>query len=403
MNGIVIKNLADCLGADNRTGIISLKQRHDDAAYYRNTRIKYVTPVSYYIYSLREKRLKAGNRLVRSMYGAALLLARMLSVSQRVISKTGLHDPLARRLGKAVEESLKAEKYEYVVLIGRPFEAFAAALPLAVKYKETRFIGYQADNFVTGEDVHYPEFLLAGRNRERAALMNKCARHFWRYFMTGPVYAKEKRYLQGKNRVKVTGLPLIINQRPAAGSRGGRNRDGAVRLVYAGSLLKGFRPPGDCLDILMKLVEMIKVHIDFYHCGDCDDILDAYSEKSGGAVANRGTVSSERAYEAVNSSDVLAAISNFAGDQVSGKTFDCISAGKPVVFFYYKDGDSNLEFFQKYKLGLCIKMAPQNVQGNAEAVCRFIKENLGRTVSFDEVEKQFWQYTPKCVADEMFQ
>lgn len=403
MNGVVIKNIIDYIEADNTAGILSLKQRYNDAAVYRNIKIKYVRPVSYFIYAFREKQFKAVNCFLADMYGFITIFIRIYSILQRIFSKNGFYDLLMKDLNKAMDVCLDEEKYEYVVLIGRPFEAFGAALPLVKKYRNVKFIGYQVDNFVTGEDVNYPKFLLKRRNRKRAELLDQCSKNFWRYFIFDSVYVKEKVYFQNKSCLKRIGLPLILNQRTNIRHLNMADRGDKINLVYAGSLLRGFRPPEDCLDILQQLVQMLEVHIDFYHRGDCDDILNVYAKKSNGTVVNHGTVSSDKAYQAVNSSDVLIAISNYAGDQVSGKTFDYISTGKPVIFFYYHDHDLNIDFFKKYRLGLCIKMSAQKVRSNAENICRFIKENWKRTVSFDEVEKQFWQYTPKYIADEMFE
>lgn len=403
MNGVVIKNIIDYIETNNTVGIISLRQRYNDTTVYRNIKIRYVKPVSYSIYALREKRFNASNRLLKSVYGFITLLIRIFSVLQRIFSKAGLYDSLISDLKQVMVECIETEAYDYVVLICRPFEAFSAALPLAKKYEKVKFIGYQVDNFVTGEDKNYPKFLIKRRNKERAEIMNQCSKYFWRYFISESVYLKEKSYFQNRDCVKTLGLPLILNQRIGAlHELSERDICDGINLVYAGSLLKGFRPPEDCLDILMQLAQILEVHIDFYQRGNCDDILNSYAKRSGGAVVNHGTVSSDKAYEAVNSADVLIAISNFAGDQISGKTFDCISTGKPVIFFYYRDDDLNIDFFNRYQLGLCVRMSPYSVRSNAECVCRFIKENWKRTVSFDNVEKKFWKYTPKFVADEMF-
>lgn len=402
MNGIVMKNIIDYLDKDNKVGIISLKQKYNDTPVYRNIKIKYVRPISYFIYLFREKRSKSKTKFMSGVYGLITLMVRIISISQRITSKIGLNNPLINDLKKAIDESLKAERYEYVVLIGRPFETFAAVVPLVNKYKKVRFIGYQVDNFVTDEDVNFPKFLIKRRNKERAKMLNACSNYFWRYFITKSVYSKEKLYLNRNAHIKIIGLPLILNQRISMQNSNNKNKTSRVNFVYAGSLLKGFRPPDDCLNILIQVAQIIDVRIDFYHRGNCDDILNEYSKKSNGVFINHGTVGSEKAYEAINSSDILIAISNFAGDQISGKTFDCISTGKPTIFFYYRDDDINIDFFNKYELGLCIRMSSQNIKSNVEIICKFIKENQNRIIDFNEVEKQFWKYTPEYIVDKLF-
>ena len=48
-------------------------------------------------------------------------------------------------------------------------------------------------------------------------------------------------------------------------------------------------------------------------------------------------------------------------------------------------------------------MSPQKVMSNAETICKFIIDNLNHIVSYDEIEKEFWNYTPQYIANKIFQ
>lgn len=402
MNGVVIKNIIDAIMNEYHVDIISMQQRFDDVKAYKGIKIQYVKSYPYYMFLFREKRLNSKNEVLCFLYGLLTLGIRIFSFMTRLISISAVNVVLVHGISHKMRCMLKKEKYDYVLCIAKPFEAFVAALPLARKYRNIQFIGYQVDNFVTGEDKNYPSFLMKRRNQRRKETLNSCANLFSRYFMLESVYCHEAKFLENKAAAKSIGLPLLIEKSGRFEAKEIKQDKNAITFVYTGSLLQSFRPPQDSLDIMLKVAKKMKIRADLYQRGDCNDILAAYEKQSGGMIVNHGTVDIEQSYKAMMQSDILFAISNYAGDQISGKTFEYMSSGKPIIYFYYSEHDMNASLFEEYGLSLCIHIASNRVEENVNRVIEFAKEAVGKTVPFEEVKRKFERYTPERIVVEMF-
>ena len=145
-----------------------------------------------------------------------------------------------------------------------------------------------------------------------------------------------------------------------------------------------------------------RISVYFYHRGDCNDILDLYEKKTTGVIQNKGTVCAEDAYKAMNEADVLISISNVAGDQISGKTFDYISTGKPLIHFYYNENDRNAKLLKQYKRALCIQIG-KDVQSSSREIEEYIEASAITPLSFDDVIRTFFYYTAESVVRVLFE
>lgn len=402
MNGVVVKNIIDLIINRYTIDIISLQQRFDDVKEYKGLKIQYIKSYPYYIFLFREKYLKQKKGFFYIFYGLMTLGVRLFSFITRLVSVSATNVVLTRAISKKMRYMLKKNKYDYVLCIGKPFETFVAALPLAKKYKNIKFIGYQVDNFVTGEDKNYPSLLMGRRNKKRKVILNECATLFYRYLMLESIYCLESKFLKNDVFVKSVGLPLLINKREISEMEYYQSHVDGITFVYTGSLLKSFRPPEDCLNIMIEVAKKIGICVELYQRGDCNDILEKYEKQSNRMISNHGTVSVKESYKAMERGDILLAIGNYAGDQISGKTFEYMSTGKPVVYFYYSKDDMNIKFFDEYDAGLCIHMSSGKEKDNADIIVSFVEKNIGKIVPFEQIKKQFNHYTPENIVSELF-
>lgn len=158
----------------------------------------------------------------------------------------------------------------------------------------------------------------------------------------------------------------------------------------------------DALCILKKVREKVRLTVDIYHRGNCGGVINQFINAGNSFVTNHGSVSTDRAYEAMVNADVLFAISTRAGDQISGKTFDYISTGKPVIFFYYMDNDMNLSIYKRYDLFLGIKLEENKTYDNVEQIVNFLNGRGKRKLSFSEIVEKYSEYKPDVVVEELF-
>lgn len=397
MNGVIAENIAEVLGESNRILTISLRRGEDDAEELFGNKITYIKSFHYYEGILGKKIVLSSNILEKRLYSVINFLVRLISISFRIVSKSGLNHCLAMSLKNRMDEALSCGEIDYVICYSVPLESAVAMLELVDRYKNVKFILYQADDFVTALDANYPKFLLKRRKNRRIEIVKKLEKKLYKYRILESAYRKEKDYID-ETVVKPIGFPLVKeNRREKLGEKSGK-----VRLVYTGSLVKGVRPPTDTLELLEKVNREIQITVDIYHRGNCGPLIDRYADTDNPFIINHSSVSIDQAYEAIINSDVLFCISTKAGDQIAGKTFDYVSTGKPIIFFYYQSDDINLRIYERYDLFLGIKIDEKKIYKNVRRIVDFLKENSQKIIPFSRIAEQYGEFTPEAVAESLF-
>ncbi len=397
MNGIIMKNLLDEIADENHIEMIAVRRSRDDITQYKNVKVRYVETHAFHLNRLRKEVSSASAGIIKTALSMKICLVRLKSVIQRYASPYGLNQNLIDGIRKALPERAYRGYYDCIICIGIPFESFAAVLDLCDSNISTIITAFQVDDFITAKDASYPFFLLKQRNKNRKILADQFLSSFDRYYVFESVYQKEADFFSKYEKAKPIGLPLMVNKRKDRQNK--KSRD-FINIVYAGSLTKKERPPQGCLDLLVKSSDRIQIHL--YHRGDCDDVINDYCRKYKGKIRNHGAVSSELSYEAINNADILISISTYSGDQISGKTFDYISTGKPVLFFYYKKTDRNKMIFDKYQLALCVSLRDRDIGSAVKDINDFILCSAGKQAEFEDVCKMYEDYDPKKIAEVIF-
>lgn len=398
MNGVIAKNIADVLSENNRVLIISLRRGTDDAKEMFGEEIIYIKGFHYYEAIFTGRSDKATNSIEKNFFNILNYLTRIVSISFRIVSKSGLNNHLSEKFREKMEKKLLEEKIDYVICVSVPFESAVAMVDLSDRYRNTKFILYQVDDFVTALDANYPVILLKRREKARIKMVHKFESTLYKYRILESAYQKEKKYINQVN-VKPTGFPLLKDNSRTC-SKNMKKME--INLTYTGSLVHGVRPVDDALCILKKVREKVRLTVDIYHRGNCGGVINQFINAGNSFVTNHGSVSTDRAYEAMVNADVLFAISTRAGDQISGKTFDYISTGKPVIFFYYMDNDMNLSIYKRYDLFLGIKLEENKTYDNVEQIVNFLNGRGKRKLSFSEIVEKYSEYKPDVVVEELF-
>lgn len=396
-----MKNIIDYLVKDNEISIIALKQNNDDIEKYLEIPIRYVKSFPFYILNTRERKNKAIKKWQKVLLGIEEYVFRTGSLVTRVISPLALNMVTTAKLREKVEEALKCRTYDYVLCNAKPFEGFEAVMGFISSYPDTNFIGYQTDDFATAEDERFlPVFIVNRILHNRKKRLNEYANRFCNYGILESVYRKEAKMLKKGINVKSMGLPLLIDYRRRIPNN--RYERETIRFVFAGSLVKSFRPAEDCLEIMLEVAGYNKIAVNIYQRGDCNEVVNMYEKKSRGTIRNKGSVSTEEAYDAMENADILISISNIAGDQISGKTFDYMATGKPIIHFYYNKNDLNAKIINRYKLGLNIQILENNRGESVKRIMDFVKSVDGEQMTIQEVRKEFCDYTVESVVNMLF-
>ena len=171
---------------------------------------------------------------------------------------------------------------------------------------------------------------------------------------------------------------------------------------YTGSLDLKERPPVEIIELFNKINEKNNVKLCFYHKGNCHSIIASYSTKYKGLIEDYGNQSVDICYQAMAKSDFLISIGTITGNQIAGKTYDYISTGKPIIYFYFNDYDLNKNYFLDYPLALCVQLKDELQNINILKIKDFINKTKGKFLSFEEIEKKYTNNLPSTIVKKIF-
>lgn len=172
-------------------------------------------------------------------------------------------------------------------------------------------------------------------------------------------------------------------------------------MVYSGLIEKAYRSPTYLLSVLSELNKRLDFDFLFFSKGDCEtEIANAAAENP--SIRQMGFVTPEELGKAVDRSHFLISIGNSVSRSLPSKLISYIAAGKPIIHFSSQKDDICREYLKNYPMGLIVNQDLPCAEA-CRIVCRFVKENLGKSIGFNEVREKFIMndpaYSAKLICD----
>lgn len=286
------------------------------------------------------------------------------------------------------EASKLIDKDTVVVSCFNPMEAIVAGMRLKKKHPEIKSIGYYLDSLSNEGDVG----ILPKKMREKLGLrwekklfsvsdciiLMQC--HYKHY--------EKSAYSLYRNKICYADIPLLSIKESIT-------KTDSKRVVYTGMLSVERRNPEYACEVLGQA--MSDYLIEFYGRGDCDKILDRFSEKNGGNVINKGFVDHSVAMSAIDNADILLSIGNKDSDMIPSKIFEYISTGKKIIHFAYDKRDACLPYLSTYPLALVLYDG-NNILENVKKCEEFVSNN-GLKFDANSIATLFEKNLPKYTAN----
>lgn len=185
-----------------------------------------------------------------------------------------------------------------------------------------------------------------------------------------------------RSKMVITDLPILC-----APAHTKKSKDNSCcSFLYGGTLDFSYRSPKKMLDSLNEL-ELSERKIDFYSKG-CESLLNALNDDT---IHIHGYVGKNELNRAINEADFLLSIGNAVSNSLPSKIIIYMSYGKPIIHFSLKKNDVCAEYLKKYPLAFVVEKG-SNPQS---ALSEFVKANMGKTVEFGEVCRQFPMNLPE--------
>ncbi len=194
------------------------------------------------------------------------------------------------------------------------------------------------------------------------------------------------------SKIEYLDIPYLV--RPEVGGEGCELSTDKINFVFAGSF--SFRDPEMIINII-KASRHNDISVWIY-------TADIYHDKLKALVGrdNRFNVCSYLSHEKLINTMVKADFFLNIGvanpNAISGKIFEYMAFGKPIISTYFTDDEACLQYLRKYPLSLCIDERISVMQ-NSKLLDEFIEQNLDRKITFEEVERLYPENAPESYAD----
>ena len=244
---------------------------------------------------------------------------------------------------------------------------------------------YQLDPFYNNLDIVNPKL------KAKFTKVLKSCKHLFTTDLLYKEYVNDRELQSFVTKMSVLGFPKLVDK--PSYSIDEEMVPFKNRLIYAGSLYHEIRSPQILIDLKKLLTDDFKL----IFCGGCDRTEDMEALRDSGIVC-KGYCSQEVLDKEIQNSSYLINIGNKVRNQLGSKIVDYVSTGKSIINLFQFDECPTVAFLRNYSLKINIHINELNDIKTKEKIINYINNTQDKRLSFKDVEKTYWQYTPTCVA-----
>ena len=276
---------------------------------------------------------------------------------------------------KKLEQINKKRKIDVIFSVCSPLAAHAAGNEFKKKHINVRHAAYTVDLYASRKRVRpfYMSYNKLVEYEKRIISEADC-------FMPSEEIYKTKAYIRKANN-NCTILPYVMPELQVGTEDKQVFPKDEISCVYAGRFYEKIRNPEYMLRLFSNKKNTAVLHL--YSVG-CEELVDKYAKKSKNIVIH-DLVSSEEIKKIYSQADILIGIGNTEEELLPSKTYEYISARKPITFFNpIKDND----ILNKYPLCIQINHSEQ-INCAVERFAEFSREVKGENVLQSEIEAAY--------------
>lgn len=288
------------------------------------------------------------------------------------------------------------EHFDTVVCVYTPFDAVMAGCMLKKKYPEIRFIPYYLDAFAGGWGPNvWSDEKRERRTRKWENFIDKKADLVISMASSRKYHEENPLEMMEPYKRKFLDVPLMrdINKTE------NKNKATAIKtLLFAGGLSFPRRDPRPILEVLSEVC--VDSDIEAIFLGECNkpSIFESYYEKSGGKIKYLGQQPHNTVLEMGEKADCFINIGSRNPFTISGKIFEYMSFGKPIISTYYIENEPSKEYLEKYGFALLID-EKKDVEESANEVKKFLSKIGEKEFDSKVLNDIFYENTPKAFVD----
>lgn len=308
-----------------------------------------------------------------------------------------LHPKMQHKLNKKAFEICSKYKIDAIVGVSFPFEAVIAGAYVKKKIPEIIFIPYLIDAYSCGTPPKYLPQSYSNRRRlwyEHNAISNadgiiamKSGREFY-----------EKQEYECYHKIYYLNPAFFVEPKRRTDKSDNHHLQGYINIVYTGYLYLPDRNPTYAIRLFSSL-KSFKVRLTFIGRTEVKDIIEKEKKTFNGELSAPGFMKHEQLEDFLMNADFLLHMGVSNGSAISGKIFEYMSYGKPIIALYHDPNEATLPYLEKYPYAICINIKTTPVDIATILIEKFITENMGKVAEPSSLKALFYDSTPDAFWD----
>lgn len=303
-------------------------------------------------------------------------------------------DPIfTGRVYKIAKKLYSKRKFDFVIAVHMPLSSLIVGKALKKKYASIRFVPYFLDSLSGGNPLacfsdkwNLKKKLKWERKilpyADKIVVMESHRRHHERYSADMPYYRKFV-YLD---------IPLL--QKVEKNATKNPYDPSKINILFCGTATLGIRNM-QYFSLLAKQLENTEVQFSIIGVCDCIELLQLSN------ISYYPLMSHEELLPFLSHADLFINFGVKTPSAISGKIFEYMSYGKPIVSTYSIDEEACLPYLKKYPKALLIDEREPDIRQQAENLLSFAR-NRAISIDFDEVSKLFSKNTSDAFIKQIF-
>jgi glycosyltransferase involved in cell wall biosynthesis len=311
-----------------------------------------------------------------------------------------LVDPVfTRRVFHLAEKLYRQSPFDSVVAVHHPPSSLYVASKLKKQYPKIKYVAYFLDalsgghsfntkyiskDWIFKKKLKAEERVLA--NADIAVVMESSRKHHEKYNANKPFYGK----------LRFLNIPLLDKPDSSAILETPYLETTKINLLFCGAAYYPYRNIPYFISVLGNagLPDTVFTIIGSTNRED---------KLTGDNVVFIPTKPHSEIVRAMKSADILINFGVRTPSAISGKIFEYMSYGKPIISTYSIDDEACIPYLKNYPLALLLDERETDLESQGKRVRQFIEDTKGKRVEFDTVKEMFKNNLPETFVKEVLE
>jgi glycosyltransferase involved in cell wall biosynthesis len=303
------------------------------------------------------------------------------------------------KLYKLTMKLQNENKYDAIISVHVPIDTLIVGHLMKKKYPKIKFIPYFLDSLSGGfhlkilpekwsiqKRLSWEKRLL--NNADSIVVMQSSKSHHDKY----------SKYLGYYNKMEFLDIPLLMDKKKNIDKKKPILFPNKINIVYCGTLNQSQRDPSYILRAF-KLLNREDIGLTFIGESDCEDIFNEMKKIFKGELQYLELMPHNEILSILPEANILLNIGVNNSCAISGKIFEYMSYGKPIISTFMIDNEPCIPYLQNYSASLLLDERNINDKEEVEKLNLFINKYKDSYTSNDEVKKKFYNNTPEAFVE----